>query len=433
MTSTPLLPPVFAETISVVQRPRLDDLGAGRALFVVHVIWSVVDPDVDLGAVIESISQDAPRAIFTLQGDAPNGGRGLCWVALIEDANEGPKGSLKARQHRIQVLFDRTGLEGRVETSGFTDGDVCSAFAREGVKLRGWTLAHRLWALIYQRLTTTNLSAIAEAATSSDLKGRRLWEFREDRLDEMLDDWAADAQERLSARWPKTSETDSEVVVTMPFSETGQCPVCLSEGKLQFCVWGMPAGPDPRGFIKGCVLPLGPPSWYRCAHCGTEFSGLGLKMEEQPTAVAGASCRVPNSIGHRDTRFSTACDTLKQMLDLLGLDDVDDLETFLMFLVQRPVTLTHDAGDDGPAHIEVGYFGKRRRRLSRTFEFPMSLEELARDSFDEDAGTHLGPYKTHSSQDYAAQDLPRMTADQLLAVLRDALGMTQMYKLHYDE
>lgn len=419
--------------MSVAQHPRLDDLGAGRARFVVHLIWLVVDPDVDLGAVLDSMSQDVPRAIFTLQGDAPNGGRGLGWLSLIEVADEGPKGSLKARQRRVQVLFDRTGLEGRVETSGFTDGDLRSAFASVGVKLRGWTLAHRLWALIYQRLTATNLGAIAEAATSSDVSGRRLWEFREGRLDEMLDDWAAHAQERLAARWRSLSETDSDVVVTMPFSETGQCPVCLSEGKLQFCVWGMPAGPDPHGFIKGCVLPLGPPSWYRCAHCGTEFSGLGLKMEDQPTAVARASWCVPNSIGHRDTRFSTACDTLEQMLDLLGLDDADDLETFLMNLVRRPVTLTDDSDDGGPAQIEVGYFGKGKRRLSRTFEFPMSLEELARNSFDEDAATYLGPYETSSSRDYAAQDLPRMTADQLLAVLRDALGITQMYMLHYDE
>lgn len=54
-----------------------------------------------------------------------------------------------------------------------------------------------------------------------------------------------------------------------------------------------------------------------------------------------------------DARFTTECADLQKLLDTVDVDSLVDIETFLMFLFDRPVGVEHLENDVGEGAIEV--------------------------------------------------------------------------------
>lgn len=148
-----------------------------------------------------------------------------------------------------------------------------------------------------------------------------------------------------------------------------------------------------------------------------------------------------------DTRFTTVASDVDGLPAALDIDELDDLENLLMVLLHRPfsVVMVEEGGEDDGALETVFWDGDMGTGI-RHF-FPMSAIELVRevasDSLEiersgarsvqsapiqgipEDAGESEGAF------DPAA--LPSMDDDELIVVLREALGRVRLFNVMFTE
>ena len=128
----------------------------------------------------------------------------------------------------------------------------------------------------------------------------------------------------------------------------------------------------------------------------------------------------------RDPRFTTVCDDPQQLFDTVDVDDLEDLEIFLMFLFHRPVGLLHLEDETGDA-IEVRLWDDHGD-LDRTVRFPMTLEDLV--AVCADADDRLGPYtKATPGNPQAHATWAGMSEEERAAALLDALGKMRIFNL----
>lgn len=134
-----------------------------------------------------------------------------------------------------------------------------------------------------------------------------------------------------------------------------------------------------------------------------------------------------------DTRFTTVANDVDGLLAALDIDELDDLETLLMVLLHRPfsIVMVEEGGEDDGALETVFWDGDMGTGIRRFF--PMSAIELVRevasDSLEierpEDAGESEGAF------DPAV--LPSMEEDELIVVLREALGHVRLFNVMVTE
>lgn len=128
-----------------------------------------------------------------------------------------------------------------------------------------------------------------------------------------------------------------------------------------------------------------------------------------------------------DPRFSTECGDLQTLLDKVDVDDLQDIETFLMFLVHRPVGVDHLEDDDGEGAIEIRLWDDHGD-VEGIRRFPLSLENLVLLCFESD--DRLGPYtKAGSLHPRERSSLYAMNRDELTAAMTDALGKMRIFNL----
>lgn len=132
----------------------------------------------------------------------------------------------------------------------------------------------------------------------------------------------------------------------------------------------------------------------------------------------------------KDSRFTTVFTDAAHLIDGMDIDDIGDLETMLMFLLTRPVTVTLDEEDGDAGSVQVTVWGETVGYGSIT-EFPTTVVELALD------GARLavegGPYDGRASTVQAGADVLRMSDDDLITALRRALGMVRVFTAHEDD
>lgn len=129
----------------------------------------------------------------------------------------------------------------------------------------------------------------------------------------------------------------------------------------------------------------------------------------------------------RDARFSTECADLQKLLDTVNVDSLGDIETFLMFLFDRPVGVEHLEDDEGEGAIEIRLWDDHGD-VEGTSRFPVSLEMLVLLCAAND--DRLGPYtKTGTAHPRGSQSLSTMTAPELTGAMTDALGKMRIFNL----
>ncbi|KRA37911.1 MULTISPECIES: hypothetical protein [unclassified Nocardioides] len=123
------------------------------------------------------------------------------------------------------------------------------------------------------------------------------------------------------------------------------------------------------------------------------------------------------------------------MDDLLGVVDVDelgDIETFLMFLLERPVRVESAWDDEGiESALDVHVRGDEWS-MSSAYDFPLSLIELARSCAE--TAVELGPFTgSGASPSTEPCDLVAMSDADLIAEMQGALGKVRIFNLMEDD
>ena len=132
-----------------------------------------------------------------------------------------------------------------------------------------------------------------------------------------------------------------------------------------------------------------------------------------------------------DSRFTTVVDDLEELLTSVDLDEIDDLETLLMALLGRPVSVAEDWDDEGgvPA-LDVRVLGGELT-ASVLDPFPLSVVELARSSAE--LARDIGPYVPAGEPPIQGNDVLSLSNDELIKALQRALGQVRLFDLLDDD
>ena len=133
-----------------------------------------------------------------------------------------------------------------------------------------------------------------------------------------------------------------------------------------------------------------------------------------------------------DTRFWTVCDDLDEFIATVDIDEIGDLETLLMFLLQRPVSVDYAWTENGDvADLEITITANDQQVVSSQ-DFPMSVVQLVR-SCAETVAT-LGPYVPDvAATGDESPDVLSLRDEELTTALQQALGKVRMFKLMYPD
>lgn len=131
-----------------------------------------------------------------------------------------------------------------------------------------------------------------------------------------------------------------------------------------------------------------------------------------------------------DSRFCNQVGSTAELLDGIQLDDVGDLGTLLMILVDRPITIREVAGETGaPSALEVIVHGDPYS-TGTVHEFPVSATELVRASAE--TAREMGSDAPVSSE-REWTTLSEMDDRELIGALQRALGRVRVYNLMLDD
>jgi hypothetical protein len=131
-----------------------------------------------------------------------------------------------------------------------------------------------------------------------------------------------------------------------------------------------------------------------------------------------------------DLRFTTVVGDVDELFAVLDIDDLGDVETLVMFLFGRPVSVKEVEGDDGVAvALEVILYGNMV--MGTEYAFPWSLMQLAR--WCTEALDDVGPYAGDGAESTEPPDVASMTDPELSDALMDALGKTRLFNVWTDE
>lgn len=133
-----------------------------------------------------------------------------------------------------------------------------------------------------------------------------------------------------------------------------------------------------------------------------------------------------------DSRFTTAFKDEKELLEGMDVDDIDDVETLLMFLLSRPVSveMASEEGDGDIDPILVTVWGERLGR-GTIHTFPMTVVDLALNGAR--LAVEVGPYDGRPSTVKVGSEVLGMSKDELGDALQRALGMVRLFNAREDE
>lgn len=136
-----------------------------------------------------------------------------------------------------------------------------------------------------------------------------------------------------------------------------------------------------------------------------------------------------------DTRFTTVAQDMDEFISTLDIDDVADLETLLIVLFGRSITVEETVDDESSFEVIMW---NDTMGIGSTYAFPMSMVDLAlgcaqtlsdlRSTEDEDEdGSDVG-------EDSDEPDLEVMDEGDLITTLQRALGQVRLFNmLHADD
>lgn len=123
-----------------------------------------------------------------------------------------------------------------------------------------------------------------------------------------------------------------------------------------------------------------------------------------------------------DIRFTTEFAGLDDLAVGLDIDGIDDLETLLMILFDRPIGLEHRVEDE-VASLEVIVHGNEFA-IGSLLDFPVSVVETARSAAS--TADELGPYYRGNITGGEPPDVLAMSDDELITGLQQALGKVRL-------
>lgn len=126
-----------------------------------------------------------------------------------------------------------------------------------------------------------------------------------------------------------------------------------------------------------------------------------------------------------DALFTTRFAALDDLLAGLDVDDLGDLETLLMFLLDRPIGLAHVVEDD-VASLEVIVHGNEFA-VGSLVDFPVSAVEVARSGAA--TADDLGPYAREGFIADEPQYVLAMSDADLITALQQALGKVRVFNI----
>jgi hypothetical protein len=129
-----------------------------------------------------------------------------------------------------------------------------------------------------------------------------------------------------------------------------------------------------------------------------------------------------------DSRFTTVADGIDDLLNLVDIDELEDIETLMMLLFDRPVGLDQVWDDEGVSvALDVSVPGNDGS-IGSVYEFPFSVMALVRSCAD--AVADLGPYTNDGATDSSeAQDVLSMSDAELITALQQALGKVRIFNV----
>lgn len=132
-----------------------------------------------------------------------------------------------------------------------------------------------------------------------------------------------------------------------------------------------------------------------------------------------------------DTRFTTVANDSEQLLDVVEIDDIDDVETLLIMLFDRPFGVDHVTNaEEGSEFLEVFVYANDEA-VGCTVEFPLSVIGLVRERAD--MADDLGPYCDDAPATGDVVRIADLDDSALISALHDALGRVRIYNLLEDD
>lgn len=128
-----------------------------------------------------------------------------------------------------------------------------------------------------------------------------------------------------------------------------------------------------------------------------------------------------------DSRFETDAEDVEHLLSLMDIDDLEELETFLMILFARPVTIREEQVEEtGAPSVEV-VLHEHGTATGSVFPFPVSVVEIVRGAIEN--ATTMEPY----DDTLPRQDLAAMDHAEFLTALQLALGQVRILDMLDDD
>ena len=172
-----------------------------------------------------------------------------------------------------------------------------------------------------------------------------------------------------------------------------------------------------------------------CPERGSESVVAAGHADEVPIAIlAGLDRRTDVNVGPgwedrgvTDRRFSTVLKSTADLLSVVDIDDVGDIETLLMFLFARPVSVEEVWDDEGAASsLDVIVHGNDES-IGSTHDFPMSVADLVRSCAE--TVDDLGPYTRDQFTQEESPDVSTMSDAELTTALQQCLGKVRAFKM----
>lgn len=131
-----------------------------------------------------------------------------------------------------------------------------------------------------------------------------------------------------------------------------------------------------------------------------------------------------------DIRFETTVGDSDELCQVVDIDAIDDIETLLVFIFDRPVALRAMPDEEGrTTAFEVIMHGDDEL-LSAIHNFPLSAVSLVRSCAE--TADALGPYDPDTTDEEDSAGAPSvllMSDEELVTALGQALGKVRLFNM----
>ncbi|TWP38528.1 hypothetical protein [Leekyejoonella antrihumi] len=111
--------------------------------------------------------------------------------------------------------------------------------------------------------------------------------------------------------------------------------------------------------------------------------------------------------------------------------DLDEIETFFMFLWNRPLDVSEECGEDDSCRLRIRFSAMDGRTAGVDVALPTSLRDIMNDRSVAAAFDDLGPYDSESKPTWDPVAVHREHPARQIEIMRDCLGRAQMFSMMY--